>query len=1093
MVQGTSEKSPQRVCRHYIKGSCRYGNSCWFLHTAPSSCNVGDRVTIDSQSEDRSCSNAMSSSSDNSGSKHLSKVDEPCRRWQAGSCWWGDNCRFRHDAEVEAGRVGETQFADTNEMNVYPATTDDSEGEEHQEAKEMERIERRRKQEEDWAEDATVTIQKMVLDSFVQFEAGLTIQRVICGFEASQILIKNLPLDAQGSEIIAFFTQQGVDSNDLAILRMDTVDDHLQATVLGRAKDVEDVAVGLDGIEFRDEKLEFVVCERNLDGCTTGSSHQNFHFLNISFPKPFLSMIVRYPALQLYKAEESWRELNGKILNGQRIRAELITDGFDKDSFLPSHAIELSRIPADTTVAEIQTFANTQNVELDRSTTSDEVLNALESHLRSLPESTFQRFTPDNSSRPQFISVKAFFDTWESANSAHNSLSGRFLRPGFPPLRLSLSAPYRFVLTMDENQYNSQKAQWLELCEGKSKEVTILTRTVDRGRRRRVIITLFGRDKQMVGALKVRIKSMAIGQKLDASYWHPIFKDFKYLEFFDDLYRSTGAYVHNDWKHNCLTVSGPADAAEAAKSRIKEEMKRISTEQWTIPLQRQALGFFIREGLAKMKGLLGEENVTLDVKTGNIVLHGADLEEARHHLKQLLTSFSNQNTSSSSNTASEENPCPVCYDNVSEPFEIGCQHVYCSSCLRHYILSTFDNHSFPLKCMGSDATCNQPLSLPLIQRFLPRTRFEELMEAAFRSYVDKNPETFKYCNTPDCSQIYRATTSPQVLQCPSCFAEVCTACHNEGHTGITCAQRLAQKDVGEQERLLRRWATESGVKRCPSCQAWVEKSAGCNHMGCKCGAHFCWICLGIFEQNRIYDHMSKEHGGFCNDPEPRVNVGQAVARQAVPNDEPDIVDVVGGPAAAAEQMAAFRRIEAGRAYRVQPPANRFWAERPARPPANWMPLAEERVAEHEALRDQPLQAEARRREAAEQRREEDRQEALRAQRIQIEREREQTREREEAMRREVEERRREEGRQEAIMAQRIQIEREHEQTKEREETTRREVEEQRREEDRQEALRAQHLQTEFEREVPQNTRTRKEKKGRGAEARRMRNKGCTIM
>ncbi|XP_006456183.1 hypothetical protein AGABI2DRAFT_195409, partial [Agaricus bisporus var. bisporus H97] len=576
----------------------------------------------------------------------------------------------------------------------------------------------------------------------------------------------------------------------------------------------------------------------------------------------------------------------------------------------------------------------------------------------------------------------------------------------------------------------------------------------------------------MVGALKVRIEGMAAGQRLDASYWHPVFKDYKYLEFFDDLYHSTGAYFRSDWKHSCLTASGSTDAVEAAKAHIKDEIDRISAEEWTIPLQRRALGFFVREGLAKMKGLLGEENVTLDVNSAKIVLHGADLEEARHHLRQIMDTFTNRNASSSSNTASEENPCPVCYDNVSDPFEIGCQHVYCSSCLRHYILSTFDNHSFPLKCMGSDATCNQPLSLPLIQRFLPRTRFEELMEAAFRSYIDKNPETFKYCNTPDCSQVYRATTSPQVLQCPSCFAEVCTACHNEGHTGITCAQRLAQKDVGEQERLLRRWATESGVKRCPSCQAWVEKSAGCNHMGCKCGAHFCWICLGVFESDRIYDHMSKEHGGFYNDPEPRVNAGQAV-----PNNEPDIVDIVGGPAAAAEQMAAFRRIEAGRVYRVQPPANRFWADRPARPPANRMPLAEERVAEHEALRDQPLQAEgeqiwreirnfaerdqARRREAVEQRREEDRQEALRAQRMQVERDLEQTREREEAMRREVEERRREEGRQEAIMAQRIQIEREHEQAREREEVKRREVEERRREEDRQEALQAQHLQTEF--------------------------------
>jgi hypothetical protein len=34
---------------------------------------------------------------------------------------------------------------------------------------------------------------------------------------------------------------------------------------------------------------------------------------------------------------------------------------------------------------------------------------------------------------------------------------------------------------------------------------------------------------------------------------------------------------------------------------------------------------------------------------------------------------------------------------------------------------------------------------------------------------------------------------------------------------------------------------------------------GCNHMNCKCGVHICWICLGIFDPNDIYDHMARDH------------------------------------------------------------------------------------------------------------------------------------------------------------------------------------------------------------------------------------------
>ncbi|KXN86202.1 hypothetical protein AN958_10390 [Leucoagaricus sp. SymC.cos] len=736
-----------------------------------------------------------------------------------------------------------------------------------------------------------MTIQQVVLNSFVKFEAGLNIQHLICGFEASQILVKNLPVDASRPEIIQLFTQQGIDEEDLVVLRTEVVGGCQQAMVLGKAADVETVALGLDGIEFRDKSLEFVNCERSPEGRTMGSSNRNSYHLSISWRPTTLTMFARYPLLEMWEISQKASQLNKTLLNGQRISAEIHwerqahgTYGLYEDYYEPRHAycIKISRIPNSTTEAMVGTFAGTSTVELhcDPSAyTSNDVLTALDAHIHGLANSTLRSLALENTQRPNSVSAKAIFGTWEGAKAAHDSLKDKILRPNFPSLRLYLSDPYRFVITIDEKQYNAQRGQWTGLYEGKGRDTNIQTRTVDnnRGSGRKVIITLFGRDKKVVGALKVRIESMAAGQKLDATHWHPTFKFGKGQEFLGGLYESTGAYARCDWRHNHVALFGRSEAIENAKSRIKEEVERISAEEWTIPLQRRVLGFFIRKGLAQMKSLLGEENVTLDVGSAKIILHGADLEEARHHLRQLMEAFQDQ--SSASTVDADDKLCPICYDTVSQPIEISCEHIYCSPCLRHYILSTLDNHSFPLKCMGANATCNKPLSLPLIRKFLPPQRFEHLLEAAFTSYLDKNPETFKYCNTPDCSQVYRTTALPQELQCPSCFTEVCTACHDEGHAGMTCTERRLHKDPAE-ERKMEAWAAENNAKKCPSCRVWVEKTEGCHHMTCKCGIHFCWICSGVFDPGRIYDHMTQAHGDWYNDPEHNRRQAGQQARQA---------------------------------------------------------------------------------------------------------------------------------------------------------------------------------------------------------------------
>ncbi len=37
-------------------------------------------------------------------------------------------------------------------------------------------------------------------------------------------------------------------------------------------------------------------------------------------------------------------------------------------------------------------------------------------------------------------------------------------------------------------------------------------------------------------------------------------------------------------------------------------------------------------------------------------------------------------------------------------------------------------------------------------------------------------------------------------------------------------------------------------KQCPSCKYWVEKNEGCNHMTCRCGKQFCYVCGGDYPQ-----------------------------------------------------------------------------------------------------------------------------------------------------------------------------------------------------------------------------------------------------
>ena len=85
---------------------------------------------------------------------------------------------------------------------------------------------------------------------------------------------------------------------------------------------------------------------------------------------------------------------------------------------------------------------------------------------------------------------------------------------------------------------------------------------------------------------------------------------------------------------------------------------------------------------------------------------------------------------------------------------------------------------------------------------------------------------------------------------------------------MTCSERNRRK-AEEEEALTNDWATMHGMKKCPSCQVWIEKTFGCSRVECRCGAHICWKCMRTFpERTTTYAHLREVHGkAFTDDDE----------------------------------------------------------------------------------------------------------------------------------------------------------------------------------------------------------------------------------
>lgn len=157
-------------------------------------------------------------------------------------------------------------------------------------------------------------------------------------------------------------------------------------------------------------------------------------------------------------------------------------------------------------------------------------------------------------------------------------------------------------------------------------------------------------------------------------------------------------------------------------------------------------------------------------------------------------------------------------------------HSYCKDCFIRLIAAVCGNEAqWPPKC------CLNPIPFRTILNHIPddlKTTFEERQSEWEVPIAERI-----YCHVPECSALIPAKNIDHGKRVGRCQQKhsTCTICRRSAHGKNECPD---DHDMNLTNML----AEEEGWKRCSQCRALVEHREACQHMTCRCGYQFCYVC-----------------------------------------------------------------------------------------------------------------------------------------------------------------------------------------------------------------------------------------------------------
>ncbi|GAB5372827.1 hypothetical protein AAMO2058_001697900 [Amorphochlora amoebiformis] len=134
--------------------------------------------------------------------------------------------------------------------------------------------------------------------------------------------------------------------------------------------------------------------------------------------------------------------------------------------------------------------------------------------------------------------------------------------------------------------------------------------------------------------------------------------------------------------------------------------------------------------------------------------------------------------------------------------------------------------------------------------------FKRYQELSLQAWQSAHPNVVQ-CITVDCKGIIELHPQVRRVTCPVCSTEFCRICKGSGHPDdVPCQDPQVAAS-------LQGYAQDKKCQKCGSCGMLVEKNKGCNHMTCRCGNHFCYLCGTDLDPNDLYSHFKGGFSGKC--------------------------------------------------------------------------------------------------------------------------------------------------------------------------------------------------------------------------------------
>ncbi|KAM4729415.1 E3 ubiquitin-protein ligase parkin [Anableps anableps] len=210
-------------------------------------------------------------------------------------------------------------------------------------------------------------------------------------------------------------------------------------------------------------------------------------------------------------------------------------------------------------------------------------------------------------------------------------------------------------------------------------------------------------------------------------------------------------------------------------------------------------------------------------------------------------------------------PCIGCTDvtDVVLVFQCSDRHVICLDCFHRYCQTRLNERQFVYDpVIGYSLPCAAGCENSLIREL---HHFRILGDDQYGRYLQYGAEEClltiggMMCPSPGCGAGLlppdgsRRVECDRRLGCGFVFCRDCREGYHEGPCEGLVAPPTADASqgfvVGEEASQRGRWEQASllliqeSTKRCPSCQAPVERDGGCMHMQCSlCRAEWCWLC-----------------------------------------------------------------------------------------------------------------------------------------------------------------------------------------------------------------------------------------------------------